>query len=279
MMQRHTDPRECSVCGLPGTEHVAPPLKYRVSNCSVANDGPRESCQMCSESRPCAGPHVFIPKGEEHLASLKVRIPADRPVAIIDLETTGVPNELRDTMWKGHETFDPQVIDVAMALLMPDGTVKSTSTTRVFADKSFFQDWRAKKALELTGLSYKSDAPPAEKVATAMHRWMERNECRDLVAFNDRFERFYLDQAPYRFDKYTWHDLRAASQELLEPVGAIPTNPKFLGLNMISAWVHGHSRGKFASWKGLSHGAVEDVRMTGEVATYIRHIQQNGFHS
>lgn len=271
----HNDPRACSVCGIAGTEHLAPPTKYAVSNCAIANDSSQESCQMCAGE--CPGAHVYSPKGEEHLAKLRVRIPADRPVAIIDLETTGVPNALRDKMWKGYENFNPQVIDVAASILMPDDSVKSRVTTRVYAHEHFFTDWRAQKALEITGLTYQELAPPAAQVGEALRRWLKKNECSDLVAFNDQFERFFLNAEPYNFGEYTWHDLREAAQELLEPVGAIPANPKFLGLNMISAWVHGHSGGKYGAWKGLSHGAVEDVRVTLEVASYLRSIQQNGF--
>jgi len=233
---------------------------------------------MCTGT--CHGSHVYVPVGEENLArGLKFLIPTHRPLAIIDLETTGIPNALKDKMWRGYENFNPQIIEVAVSLLMPDDRVPSKVTTRVYAAEGYFNDWRAQKALEMTGLSYKEDAPPASQVGEALRRWMKKHECTDVIAFNDRFERFYLNAEPYDFQNYTWLDLRAVSQELLEPVGAIPTNPKFLGLNMISAWVHGHSHGKYGAWKGLSHGAAEDVRVTLEVCTYLRHIQQNGFNS
>ena len=258
--------------------HLPPPTSEAPSNCAVKHGVAASACPMCKGT--CPGRHVYQPVGEEHLrAGLRYMIPTDRPLAVIDLETTGIPNALKDKMWKGYETFNPQVIEVAVSLLMPDGSVPSKVTTRVFAYEHFFTDWRAEKALELTGLRYKEDAPPASQVGEALRRWMKKHSCTDVIAFNDQFERFYLNAEPYNFQEYTWLDLRAVSQELLEPIGAIPANPKFLGLNMISAWVHGHSRGKYGAWKKLSHGAVEDVRISVEVCSYLRHIQQKGFNA
>ena len=201
--------------------------------------------------------------------------------AVVDLETTGIPNR--------PEGFEPKVIELGACIVGRDGAILDRISFFVRQPHDVLHDPRAARAFEITGIT------PDEVQEKGLHQplaakvfalWLAAHRVTSgisgLVAFNQDFDFGFLRSERWNtFGRSRVPEgecLMLAAMELMGPAGALPPAPAFAQAKgqkwkwprVAEAVAFFNGRGYDIAWgQNAAHRALEDCLKESALAVAI----------
>lgn len=184
------------------------------------------------------------------------------PCVVLDLETTGFPNNGRG--------FCGRIIEVGAVVLTADARVVSPISFFVRQPEQHLRSWQAKKAQGTHGIPVSTvlrDGIAAESAAPRFARWVEAVKARhgvvEVRAYNQTFDFWFLSKSPW--DLFERTGLVAGEDIQLTARRALKRKS---GPRLGKAVELANEAGSQAQWLSDAHRAEEDARMAALMAVH-----------
>jgi len=184
-----------------------------------------------------------------------------RPYAIVDTESSGIPNELKNYQSKYWEGFVPRTLSVGAVGMSPGGDIGKSFYRVVRVPESHLKDKRTRRALEINGMS-KADilnGDPVEVVAEEFRHYLrEEVEARTIWAHNMEFDGWFLSRKPWSLPGRAFRCTMVEGLRLLQEEGAVSKFDTRLSQATLIAYCH--AKYGVDAWEGAKpHHALSDA--------------------
>lgn len=183
-----------------------------------------------------------------------------RPCVVLDLETTGFPNN--------GSGFCGRILELGAVVITADRRVVSPISFLVRQPRRHLQTWQARKATQVHGLSEAEilrrgldPAHAAPRLAQWIERVRERHGIVEARAYNQGFDFWFLERDPWDFFARTGLQRGEDIQVVAQRAMGVRKGPK-----LAAAVSHAQAQGASLAWASRAHRACEDARMAALVA-------------
>lgn len=170
---------------------------------------------------------------------------------ILDIETTG------------RRTYNSRIVEVA-AVVLDDSFAEIERWGSLVNPGSEAMALAQPKAMEVNKLTWDDlkDAPNSEDAAAAFQGLLERHKDATLHAFNNEFDSWFLDRAPWNVSLKRWGEcIMKAAMEIMDGEGVLE-----LRYNGTSKYPNLREAIAFYGLKSeTSHRAIGDARAAADV--------------
>ena len=179
---------------------------------------------------------------------------------------------------KNLEGFEPSleasqvghIIEVGAVVITEDRRIVSPISFLVRQPREHLESWQAQRAMKVHGIPVETvlrDGLDPEAAATRFIDWIarvvERHGVREIRAFNQEFDFWFLEQSPW--DLFTRSGLVPGEDVQLT---ARKTLGGGRGPSLARSVLAAQERGADFEWQSRAHRAEEDARVAAEVALF-----------
>ena len=184
------------------------------------------------------------------------------PCVVLDTETTGFPNN--------GTGFCARLIEVGCVVITEDGRVVSPISFFVRQPSSHLNSWQARKAMGVHGIGVAqvlSEGLDEQEAAPRLARWIDKVQqrfgVREVRAYNQAFDFWFLERAPWNFFERTGLGKGEDIQHTAHRVMGGRAGP---GLKAAAQFAN--DNGGRIEWLSKAHRAAEDARMSALMALH-----------
>ena len=184
------------------------------------------------------------------------------PCVVLDTETTGFPNN--------GTGFCARIIEVGAVVVTKDARIVSPISFFVRQPRAHLTSWQAQRAMQVHNISVDQVcsegldvAQAAPMLATWIGRVQQRFGVQEVRAYNQAFDFWFLDRAPWDFFDRTG---LSKGQDIQQTAKTAMGNKR--GPALHKAVAYANRSGGDIPWLGDAHRAGEDARMAALMAVF-----------
>ena len=184
------------------------------------------------------------------------------PAIVFDTETTGFPNN--------GAGFRARLVEVGAVVITEDARVVSQIAFLVRQPRSHLTTWQAQRAMGTHGIPVDEivrDGLPEEDAAPRLAAWVEKVKARfgvrEVRAYNQSFDFWFLERAPWSFFERTGLERGEDIQLTARRGMQLKSGPR-----LSRAVEFANAAGAGIPWLSSAHRAGEDARMAANIAIY-----------
>ncbi|TNE92746.1 MAG: 3'-5' exonuclease [Deltaproteobacteria bacterium] len=184
------------------------------------------------------------------------------PAIVLDTETTGFPNN--------GAGFRGRIIEVGAVVITEDGRVVSPISFFVRQPRHHLDSWQARQSMRVHGIRPETvlslglePTEAAPRFARWVERVQERHGVREVRAYNQGFDFWFLERSPWDLFQRTGLARGEDVQLTVRRALGRKSGPKLD--HAVRAAVE---RGASLGWEGRAHRAQEDARIAAALAVF-----------